>query len=142
MGVFLCVVVCVCLCVCVNVCLCLFVVSTRQTFENIYFSPCDNATFLAQLALPAETQFSIQLSMLCSLSPLSLFLLFSAISILRLFFVPSAVWFLLLVNGGSSCWVCLDWVGTNKESESGALDLSTDSDKNAQRAASQTVKHP
>lgn len=64
---------CGCLCVpvyvCVNVCLCLFVVSTRQTFENIYFSPCDNATFLAQLALPAETEFSIQLSMLCSLSP-------------------------------------------------------------------------
>lgn len=44
-------------------CVCLFVVSTRQTFENIYFSPCDNAALLAQLALPAETLLCAPLSL-------------------------------------------------------------------------------
>lgn len=110
-----CVCFCVCLCVCVNVCLCLFVVSMRQTFENIYFSPCDNATFLAQLALPAETEFSIQLSILCSLSPpLSLS---SSPSILYSLPFPFYDYFLSPPLFGFYCWltaahpVRFAWIG-------------------------------
>lgn len=131
-------------------CACAYLLSVRvKHLKTFIFRPAIMLHFLHNSR--CQRRQSSPYSFLCSalyhlLLSLSLFLslhsLFSAISILRLFFVPSAVWFLLLVNGSSSCWVCLDWVGTNKGRESGALDLSTDSDKNAQRAASQTVKHP